>query len=262
MKLPPGPNDSPYYSPDPFDPSDPSPNPIDGSFRRRIHLLRHAEVVYLQSDGSVVPDPRAVALTPAGLEQAREVGVMLQDVKFDKALCSGLPRTRQTAEAVIGGRGIAIDEVPALEEIRSGVRTPVAADRIAWEAAYSLWRAGEPDAAFHNGERFDEFAQRVHAGIDSVVAQSDWHNLLLVLHGAVNRAVLCWALDAPLSSFPRFEQDFCCLNVIDIDVDADGKILRKIVRLVNLTPYDLPKNMLRLTTMETAAVKLMRLLGL
>jgi probable phosphoglycerate mutase len=261
MSLPPNPP-TPYYSADPFDPTDPTPNPIDGSFRRRIHLLRHAEVIYLQDDGSVVPDPRAVALTPAGLQQARDVGVMLADVKFDKVLCSGLPRTRQTAEAVVAGRGMAIGEAPGLEEIRSGERTPIEPDRIGWEAAYALWRAGEPDATFHNGERFDEFAARIHAGIDSVVAQPDWHNLLLVLHGAVNRAVLCWALDAPLNSFPRFEQDFCCLNVIDIDVDTQGKVLRKIVRLVNLTPYDLPKHGLRLTTMERAALKLVQLLGL
>src|SRR6185369_4996989 len=111
MSLPPNPN-APYYSPDPFDPTDPSPNPIDGSFRRRIHLLRHAEVVYLQNDGSVVADPRAVALTPAGLQQAKDVGAMLADVKFDKALCSGLPRTRQTAEAVLAGRSMTIGEVP------------------------------------------------------------------------------------------------------------------------------------------------------
>jgi probable phosphoglycerate mutase len=245
---------------DPFDPW--APNPIDGSFRRRIHLLRHAEVVYLQADGSVVTDPRAVELTAAGLEQARQVRDMLATVQFDQVLCSGLPRTRQTAEVVAQGRGLPIGEVPTLEEIRSGPRTPPPPDRIPWEAAYSLWQAGQPDATFHNGERFDEFAARTRQGIEGIVAQRDWKDLLLVLHGAVNRAILCWALDAPLDSFPRFEQDFCCLNVIDIDVDGEGRILRKIVRLVNLTPYDLPKREQRLTTMETAALRLMKLLGL
>ncbi len=242
--------------------ANPIPNPIDGSFRRRIHLLRHAEVVYLQDDGSVVPDPRLVALTEAGQDQARAVRHMLSEVRFDRVLCSGLPRTEQTAAIVAQDRGLDIGTVPELEEIRSGPRTPVPPDRMPWEAAYALWQAGEPDAAFRNGERFDAFAARVRQGIETVVARRDWNELLLVLHGAVNRAVLCWALDAPLTSFPRFEQDFCCLNVVDIDVDAEGRILRKIVRLVNLTPYDLPKSAQRLTTMESAAVRLMRLLGL
>jgi probable phosphoglycerate mutase len=241
---------------------DPVPNPIDGSLRRRIHLLRHAEVVYLQHDGSVVPDPRLVALTEAGQDQARTVQAMLAAVRFDRVLCSGLPRTEQTAAIVARDRGLEIGVVPELEEIRSGPRTPMPPDRMPWEAAYALWRAGEPEATFRNGERFDTFAQRVREGIETVVARRDWNELLLVLHGAVNRALLCWALDAPLTSFPRFEQDFCCLNVIDIDVDAEGRILRKIVRLVNLTPYDLPKSAQRLTTMETMAVRLMKLLGL
>ncbi len=252
--------------PDPFDPSDPvdptMPNPIDGSFRRRIHLLRHAEVAYFDTAGTMVSDSRVVALTQAGYTQARHVRDMLAAVSFDRVLCSGLPRTRQTAEIVVEGRGLEIGDVPSLEEIRSGPHQPATSDRIPWETAYALWRAGEPDAAFHNGERFDEFAARTRAGIEGIVAQPDWRSLLLVLHGAVNRAVLCWALDAPLASFPRFEQDFCCLNVIDIDVDSDGKILRKIVRLVNLTPYDLPKRHQWLTTMETVAVRLMKLLGL
>jgi probable phosphoglycerate mutase len=39
------------------------------------------------------------------------------------------------------------------------------------------------------------------------------------------------------------------LNIIDIDMQA-GRILRRYVRVVNLTPYDLPKAGQRQTVME------------
>ena len=38
-----------------------------------------------------------------------------------------------------------------------------------------------------------------------------------------------------------FEQDTCCLNVLDADV-IDGQIVRRYIRLLNMTPYNLTKH--------------------
>lgn len=230
-------------------------NPIDGTWRRRIHLLRHGEVSYIDGRGTRVADPRLVDLTERGREQAAALGAMLADTPIDKVICSGLPRTSQTATIVTAGRDLPIHELPELEEIRPGPLDPVAPDRIPWETAYALWQAGEAQARYRNGERFDHFAERIATGLAKILAQPDWNDLLLVLHGAVNRAILCWAVGAGLTSFAAFDQDFCCHNLIDIDANERGEIARKVVRAINITPYDIAKREMRLTSMETMVMR-------
>src|SRR4029078_12369699 len=89
--------------------------------RRRIYLLRHAEAAYLRDDGTPVADTRIVGLTANGEDQARRQSEVLADVEFDRAVCSGLPRTRATAGFILGTRKAPLLEVvPGLEEIHGG----------------------------------------------------------------------------------------------------------------------------------------------
>ncbi len=100
--------------------------------RRRIYLMRHGEAAYIRDDGSVVDDTRIVPLTTFGREQARRQAELLAGVEFDRAVCSGLPRTRETAGIVLNGRdGPALEIVEPLEEIQGGARHD-AEDLEAW----------------------------------------------------------------------------------------------------------------------------------
>ena len=49
--------------------------------RRRLYLMRHAEVAYFGADGLPF-DPTSVPLTPNGSEQARKAGEALADVEL------------------------------------------------------------------------------------------------------------------------------------------------------------------------------------
>jgi probable phosphoglycerate mutase len=73
--------------------------------------------------------------------------------------------------------------------------------------------------------------------------------MLVVAHDAVNRVLLAWAAQAGLAALAAFEQDMGCLNLIDLEV-VDGKAERRIVRLMNYTPYDPAKAKLFMTSME------------
>jgi broad specificity phosphatase PhoE len=55
------------------------------STRRRIYLLRHAEVAYFDEHGQPVA-PDEVPLTPTGRRQARRAGAALAGVRFDRVL--------------------------------------------------------------------------------------------------------------------------------------------------------------------------------
>ena len=113
--------------------------------------------------------------------------------------------------------------------------------------------ADHPEATFLGGERFVDFERRVVPAFDAIIADRSWRNLLLVLHGAVNRMIFNHVMSLPWQGRVSIEQDNCCINIIDVDHDAGGSAVRFLVRAVNLTAYDLNKSGIHLTSMEQTA---------
>jgi len=237
---------------------------FDGALRRRVYLFRHGDVSYVTQDGSIVADPRGVHLTRQGQEEADAMRAMMAEVPVDRAVCSGLPRTRQTIARILAGRDLAIEEVPDLEEIRSdraqaayeqgSAPDPVPLPDDLAEVAYAFRRAHEPGMRYRNGEPFADFERRVVASFAHLLSEPGWHDMALVAHGGTNRVILGWALGTGLRTFGHFEQDTCCLNVIDVDQDPDDLTVRRaVVRAVNATTYDPPKRERHLTTLEGLA---------
>ena len=98
----------------PSDPSQPWPS------RRRVYLMRHAEVEYSDAAGRPV-NPDHVALTPRGLEQGRAAAAVLAGVPIDAVITSDLPRTQQTADAVLTGRDVPLG-LTRLEMLKAAER--------------------------------------------------------------------------------------------------------------------------------------------
>ena len=220
------------------------------SGRRRIYLLRHGAVEYLNPDGTRVTDAHGVGLNAAGRVQAALIAELLTDVEFDRAIHSGMPRARETAEIVLGdGRAQALEAAPEFREIHVGHIDQVPSDRIETEFTYGFEAAATPDASLARGEPFGEFFERVVAGFENLLRQPGWSRLLLVAHGGTNRAILSWMARGGLDSLASFEQDEGCVNVLDVDLE-NGKVLRRYVRVMNLTPYNLAKEGLYMTTLE------------
>ena len=218
--------------------------------RRRIYLLRHGAVEYLQPDGTRVENARGVRLTAAGREQAGRLAELLRDLAFDRVVHSDLPRTRETAEIVLGvGRERALEAAPEFREIDVGDIDRMPPARMETEFAYGFEAAADPRASFPGGEPFGGFFERVVSGFESLLRQPGWTRMLLVAHGGTNRVILSWMARGGLGSIASFEQDECCLNVLDVDV-VGGEAVRRYVRVMNLTPYDLHKESSYLTTME------------
>lgn len=226
--------------------------------RRRIFLLRHAEAAYVREDGGIAANIRAAPLTELGRQQARKQAAVLASVPFDRAVCSGLPRTLETATLILAGRALPkLETLPALEEIDGDSRAQVGADPAVWlrELANPWAGAGKPGARFLGGEKFADFTARVAPAFDALIAAKDWTHLLLVLHGAVNRTILNHILGLPWQKRATIEQDNCCINIIDVDDGEDGAPERFLLRAVNLTGYNLNKSDIVLTTMEQAAMR-------
>lgn len=226
--------------------------------RRRVYLLRHAEAAYLRADGTPVEDTRTARLTPNGREQARRHAELLSGIEFDRAVCSGLPRTAETATLVLGGRrSPTLEIVPALAEIQGGDKHQPIEDLEAWLAhVANPWAdAAHPEARFLGGERFADFEARVVPAFRQLIADTRWRQLLIVAHGGVNRLILNHVMNLPWQGTVSVEQDACCINIIDVDRQAAGPP-RYLVRGVNITGYNVSKSGIRLTDMEQAAQRL------
>ena len=80
--------------------------------RRRVYLMRHGHVDYLAEHVVATGGINVVPLTTRGRLQAEAAGVALSHVTFDKAVCSGYPRTHQTSHVLAAQktRRLEIDE--------------------------------------------------------------------------------------------------------------------------------------------------------
>ena len=208
--------------------------------RRRLYLMRHGDVAYFDPDGKPMR-PRDVPLTPTGIEHAQVAANALAGIRFDRVVTSGLPRAVETARLV--APGVEPESLPQLREIEGGRLRDIPTGAVE-EAFLGAFRGEVPeDRAFLGGETIGELLDRVLPALEGLVADESWDVLIAVLHGAVNRAILSYALTGRRSFLGGFEQAPSCINVLDVGEDW-------IVRAVNVAPYDLAHTGGRETTME------------
>ena len=232
---------------------------IDGARRRRLHLFRHGAVDYIDTDGKWVADPDSVNLNAKGRSQAAAMSEMFANVSVDKAICSGLARTQQTAEIVLGDRDLALEFAPELEEIRPLKGESDGDYDVFADVAYSHWRAPDYSATFLGGERYHDFYARISTAMEALLADPEWNNIAIFAHGGTNAAALGWVTGLGLEGFGLFDQATCCLNVVDFDTDDDGLVIRKHVRGLNITADDPAKQDRHAGDMESLAAKLLQM---
>lgn len=225
--------------------------------RRRIVLMRHGSVDYFDAEGRPLP-PHGVPLNAAGRAQAEAAGRLFaqQGLRFDRAVTSGLPRTVETATRALAAAGQTLvpHEVRALQEIRPGRLDAIPRHELV--AAFT--RVFDADAAiethrFLGGETIGELLDRALPAFEALLADPAWEQLLLVLHGGVNRALLARAVTGRRGFFGRIEQAPGCINLIDVG-PAD-----MVVRAVNLAPTQWLHAHDRATTMEKLLAQYLRL---
>lgn len=213
--------------------------------RRRIYLMRHSQAEYY-TPAAVRNHPDDAQLTTTGRDQADAAGQLLADVDFDRVVTSGLSRTVDTARIVLGrakGPDPENFEVcPDLREIRSGPVDDVPLE-VLEHAFLGIWfGVAKPESSFLGGESIASLVERVTSAFDALLDEPGWTTMLVVGHGAVNRAILSYALTNDYVFLGHIEQDTACVNVIDAAPHGHsrGASPRGLaVRVVNLTPYDL-----------------------
>lgn len=218
--------------------------------RRRIYLMRHGSVTYFDDTGKPYL-PEMVALNPLGRDQASAAGALFaaQNVRFDRVIVSGLPRTVETAQRVLAetGQSIALEAWPELEELRGG-RLSAIADADLKQAFIGAFEGVVAEhMQFLGGETIAALLDRVYPAIDRLRADKTWDTVLLVLHGGVNRAILSYALTGQRMYLGNLAQTAGCINALDVGEDANDWV----IRLTNHAPPSPLQDDNRSTTMET-----------
>ena len=207
--------------------------------RRRLYLMRHAQVRYFEGQ-----QPELVQLTEAGRRQAEAAAAALAGVRFDRVVTSGLARTEETARIV--APGVEHEPLRGLREVESGDLRGVAPETVQQMMSTAFRGLVPRETEFLGGETIGSLLDRVLSTVDGLLSDESWDVLLLVLHGAVNRAILSRAITGQDVFLGGFEQSPGCINVLDVDAHGSW-----IVRAVNHTPYDpVHVHAPRATTME------------
>lgn len=217
--------------------------------RRRIYLMRHGSVTYFDTNGKPFL-PEHVPLNEQGRMQASAAGKVFAQKKimFDRVIVSGLPRTVESAERVLAetGQKIDIEQWPEWVELKGGKLSTIPDSELK-DAFIGAFEGVVPEhKKFLGGETIGQMMDRIFPGIERLRADRSWNNVLLVLHGGVNRAILSYALTGQRLFLGNLAQTAGCINALDV-----GEAVHDwVVRFVNYAPLSTLQSTSRGTTME------------
>ncbi|MDX6487062.1 MAG: 2,3-bisphosphoglycerate-dependent phosphoglycerate mutase [Gaiellaceae bacterium] len=123
-------------------------------------------------------------LTAAGREQALRLGEQLRGFPADICVCSAARRARETAEIALAGRGVHVETLQDLGDVRFGAfdGRPL--------VEYRDWITTHPPTeAVPGGESRAQTLERFASAFREVLARPEEH-LVVIAHGLTIRALL------------------------------------------------------------------------
>jgi broad specificity phosphatase PhoE len=209
---------------------------------RRLYLVRHGETLYRGEIEGALPGRE---LTERGCRQIEALAELFAEVPLDAIYTSPLGRAQATAEMIARRNGAPVTTVEALREIQVGdVLGREMAELFAAVRAFFADPSTHWDTPYLGGETYRQLRERVWPLVDEHCRRSDWRRIALVAHGGVNNAIIGHVLGAGGPGLANVEQDFGCVNIIDVLGD------RPVLRLLNFTAYDPLKTGLEVPSLD------------
>jgi len=197
----------------------------------RLYIIRHGEVVghhELRYNGH-----HDVDITEKGIRQMELLADYLEGESIEAVYSSDLKRALKGA-SIIGER-LGLSPVPlrSLRELHlgrwEGLTREEAVERFPEEADFSF--SDLATSRVKGGESLIDLRERVLPAVCDVEDRHRGGRVCLVLHGGVNRVILCEAMGLAVSNFFRIEQDYGGLSIIDTYVDGT-----RVVKMLNGGP--------------------------
>ena len=201
----------------------------------RLFLVRHAEAL-------ANPDLRYLGsrddpLTECGQWQARQRAHAFAPLALAAVYTSPLTRAVATAAPIAEAHGLSIIPDPRLVEAAMGTweglrRAEILARSADDAARHHQWEA-DPTCAPPGGESLAAGQARVVACVRDLAERHAGAAVVLVSHVGPIKALLCTALDVPLTTGQRLFLDNATVSVMDWGAHAVPWEAPAIVRLVN-----------------------------
>ena len=195
---------------------------LSDSMNGKLILVRHTESTY--NAAGLWAGITDVSLSAKGREDARKLGRILSDIKFNQIYTSPLKRTKQTLEEILktyGYTSAEVRETAALNERNYGDYAGLDKWQFQKEIGVSKWediRRGW-DEPIPNGETLKDTYERVTPWYKDIVVPQllDSKNILIVAHGNSNRALRKYLETISDKDIKNIEMDLATVHIYTID---------------------------------------------
>ncbi len=194
----------------------------------RLYMVRHGQVVGY--DGFPVYGHTDVEMTDVGIMQMEHLAERLHLVNVSAIYSSDLKRSSKGARIIARHHDVPLHALPELREMHFGDWEGLTLTEIRERFPDELEKRKTDLVNYQNpgeGESIEHLSERVMNCFESILEDQLDNDILLVGHGAVNRVILCHALDLDLGRMFKIHQDYGCLNIIDYFPDST------LVRMIN-----------------------------
>ena len=176
----------------------------------RLDLLRHGAC----EGGEIFRGSTDVALSELGWQQMRGKLASLDAPRWQRIVSSPLQRCARFAEERAEALDLPLEFDDALREMHFGDWEGLShseAER-RYPAEWRQFWQTPAEASPPNGEAMEDFCQRVCTALDELQQRYVGESLLLVVHGAVIRVMMCHLLGMPMGAMTRLAVPYAGLS--------------------------------------------------
>ncbi|MEO5357922.1 MAG: histidine phosphatase family protein [Nitrospirae bacterium YQR-1] len=199
----------------------------------RVYLIRHGET--LGAEKRMYKGQTDVPLSSEGEAQAVKAGEFIRghlksrtgysglsersaQTTIEAVYSSDLSRCVKTAELVGGFFNLNPVPVPEFRERNFGLWEGMTFEEIdkKYPDDFANWAKNPLKFSPAGGESTEDVTRRTMPALKKLVKLHLNKTIVIVAHGGANRVILCNLLKIPLRHIFRIEQDFACVNVVEI----------------------------------------------
>ncbi|MFQ3199983.1 MAG: alpha-ribazole phosphatase [Zhongshania sp.] len=187
----------------------------------QIDLLRHGAC----EGGEIFRGSTDVALSDLGWQQMRDKVASMVDAGWHNIVSSPLQRCQRFAEMLAAERNTPLVVLDDLREIHFGDWEGLVHDaaRQRFPQEWSDFWASPADASPPNGEAMPDFCHRITTELDAIAQRYQGQSVLLVVHGAVIRVMICHWLGMPMAAMTRLGVPYAGLTRFTVYHQEDKK---------------------------------------
>lgn len=160
----------------------------------KIYIIRHGQTMWNKEH--LLQGRSDIALNENGRELAKRTGEGMKDIPFDIVFTSPLKRAKETAQLVLGGRDVPVEEDDRIAEISfgkyEGTHWDPKAGCFESPAIFNFFNHPEKYVPPADGESMQQLAERTADFLRDICSRAELRDktVLVSTHGAAMRGLL------------------------------------------------------------------------